>query len=375
MKEEVKQLITDAKNICLIPSPTNEPESLTSALAFFYTLKELGKNVNLITEHFPEKLSFLIPSLDFITTPKNFVISIPQKVSQVSQVYYEKNEADLKIYLTVDKGQIKKEDVLFYFSEVKPDLIITIGIQDFKKELEGALNSFGFILDTPIINIDTSAKLSVSNQENIKFGKINIVENKSISEITLDIIKSLGEPIGDSQQNRGLINNHVANCLFAGLIIHYENFKSNRTTHEIFHICADLIKHGASHQQISYELNKITKPEAQFLYTIFQNLKTLGNYDGSFATLNSNEFYHFGEYEAMIAVEKIKTMGIEDNLLVLWQSHASDPMVKGFFYSKNPDLLYRISEKQQGTYKGDWVFLSIPGSDVDTFKNTIITTI
>ena len=90
--QEAKKCIAEANNICIIPSQTNEPESLTSALALFYTLKELHKNVNPIMEDLPEKLSFLTPSLDFISSPKNFVISIPRAQADVSQIYYEKNE-------------------------------------------------------------------------------------------------------------------------------------------------------------------------------------------------------------------------------------------------------------------------------------------
>ena len=50
---ESKQIISEAKNIYLIPS--NEPEAITATLALFYTLKELGKNVNLVIEKLPEK--------------------------------------------------------------------------------------------------------------------------------------------------------------------------------------------------------------------------------------------------------------------------------------------------------------------------------
>src|SRR3989338_6716878 len=162
--QDAKQLISDAKNICIIPSEY-EPESLSVALALFYTLKELHKNVNLIIEDFPEKLNFLVPSLDFITSPKNFVISIPKSVAEVSQIYYEKNEENLKIHLTVDKGRVRKEDVLFYFSSAKPDLVITLGIKDLESQLKDQLDSFGFILDTPILNIDTKTENDTDNQE------------------------------------------------------------------------------------------------------------------------------------------------------------------------------------------------------------------
>ena len=91
---ESKQIISDSKNIYLITS--EEPEAIASTLALFYTLKELGKNVNLIIETLPENLKFLAPSLDFISYPKNFVISIPNNVAKISQIYYEKNDDALK---------------------------------------------------------------------------------------------------------------------------------------------------------------------------------------------------------------------------------------------------------------------------------------
>jgi len=183
---EIKNLITDSKNIYLFPA--KEPEAITSALALFYSLKELGKNVNLLIDQLPESLKSMAPSLDFVSYPKNLVISIPKKVADVSQIYYEKNDEGLKIHLAVENGVVRKENVSFYFSETKPDLIITFGIKDYMKEISGQLDSFGFLLDAPILNIDTS-KGSV--QENKNFGKMNLVEEKPLLEIIMRLINSL----------------------------------------------------------------------------------------------------------------------------------------------------------------------------------------
>ena len=100
----VQKIITEAKNICIIPSHTNEPESLPAALALFYTLKDLGKNVNLINESFPEKLQFLIPSLDFLSQPKNFLFSFPRSVAVFSQIFFKKNKNNLKNPLHIQIG-------------------------------------------------------------------------------------------------------------------------------------------------------------------------------------------------------------------------------------------------------------------------------
>lgn len=224
---EAKQIISDSKNIYLVTS--QEPEAITSILALFYTLKDLGKNVNLIIDSLPENLKFLAPSLDFISYPKNFVVSIPNTVANISQIYYEKNNEALKIHLTLESGNIKKDNIAFYFSEAKPDLIITIGIKDYQKELAGKLNSFGFLLDSPVVDIDNS-------QDNKKFGKINLMGASSLSEIIAAIADGLKK--------------EPANCLLAGLVIYTENFKKNITA-EIFEMASDLMKKGADLKHIT----------------------------------------------------------------------------------------------------------------------------
>jgi len=247
--QDAKQLIAEAKNICVIPNE-HELESLSSSLALFYTLKELGKNVNLITENLPEPLNFLVPSLDFISQPKNFVISIPKNVADISQIYYEKNEDNLKIHLTVSSGNIKKDSIAFYFSETKPDLIITLGIKDFQKELEQNLNSFGFLLDAPIINIDSEKSLpafALNGQGNKRFGKINIVEEKSLTQIILDVAQAA---------NPAPLAKNTAQCILAGLMLCYENFQKPNTPAEIFELCAQLMKQGGDRKQIIENLYK-----------------------------------------------------------------------------------------------------------------------
>ena len=352
MTEEVKKLIIEAKNICIIPSE-HEPESLPAMLALFYTLKDLGGNVNPIIQHFPEKFNFLIPSLDFISQPKNFVISIPRNVADVSQVYYEKNEENLKIHLTVNNGAIKKDTISFYFSQTKPDLVITLGILDFQKELSTTLDSFGFLLNAPILNID-------NNQDNKKFGTTNIIENKSLSEITLEIIKSTSE----------VVKKETATCLLAGLTLYYDDFKSPQTNHTIFEIVAELIKKGASRHQVTSNLYKTTKEELMLLGQIFQKA-TFSDNKVSCAVLESDTLQHLAESNISAAVEKIKTIGVEEDLLVLWQSHSSAPTIKGFFYSKKQETLRKVAQNSQGAMKNGWVFIAVPGADIGLVKNNI----
>lgn len=354
MNEQAKNLIASAKNICLIPN-VHEPESLTAALALFYTLKDLGKNVNLICDQFPEKLNFLLPSLDFISQPKNFVISIPRSSANISQIYYEKTDESVKIHLTVDNGVLKKEHIAFYFSNAKPDAVITLGIQNFHQELSGKLDSFGYLLDSPIINLD-------NNPANVNFGQHNIVEQTSLSEMVLAATESL---------NGATPKEAAANCLLAGMILYYDNFRSNKTTSQAFLIASDLIKKGANHSQIIENLHRTTEQELKFLGAIFENLKTEGQ--TSVAVLESEIFNQFSEHEAGVAVEKIKTIGLANDVLVLWKSQNSEPAIKGFFYSKKPQFINKFAESKESTINNGWVFLNMPGDNVQAAKEKIVT--
>lgn len=225
--QESKNIINNSKNIYLIPSDNHE--AIACALSLFYSLKELGKNVNLIIDTLPENLRFLSPSLDFISYPKNFVISVPDSVAKISQIYYEKNPDNLKIHLTLESGHIKKDNISFYFSEAKPDLIITIGVQDYSKELSGKLNSFAFLMDSAILNIDNS-------KENQKFGKINLVEEKPLADIAAGLT--------------GNQNKDASRCLLTALVIYTDNFKKNITA-EVFQMASDLMKKGTNLEEIT----------------------------------------------------------------------------------------------------------------------------
>lgn len=227
--QEATQIIKDSKNIYLIPSESQE--AVTATMALFYTLKELGKNVNLLIETLPEELKFLTPSLDFISFPKNFVISIPSKIAKISQIYYEKNDEALKVHLTLENGNIKKDNISFYYSETKPDLIITVGVNDYQHQLKN-MDSLGFLLDSPILNIDNATS-------NKKFGRINQIGTTSLTQIIIDTIKELHVDI----------KKELATCLLAGVVVYTRNFKNNVTA-ETFDTASNLMKSGADLKNI-----------------------------------------------------------------------------------------------------------------------------
>lgn len=358
---EAKKLISEAKDVCVIPSETSKSESAPIALALFYTLKELGKNVNLIIGGFPEGLDFLIPSPDFISQPKNLVISIPRKLADVSQIYYEKNEENTEIHLTIDKGNIKKDNVSFYFKETKPDLVIALNIKDFQKHLGDRLDSFGYLLGSPILNMDSALFSVTGESENKKFGAINLIESRSLPEMALDLIMSLGN---------NSIKKEVASCLLAAMVACYENFKNPKTTSGALKTAAYLMESGADYNKIVESAQNTAPQTADFLSEAFRNMR---EENGTIiSAMETDKFWNFRIGEAKEAAEKINGLGIQSDLLVLWKSHASEPAINGLFCSKKSFLLDKIARGMRNEYGNGWIFVSVPGSDINQIKEQIL---
>ena len=59
-------------------------------------------------------------------------------------------------------------------------------MQDYTKILQEKLDQFAFLLDSPILNIDNSP-------DNKNFGKINMVEPKSLAEMIFGLTAPLGK--------------------------------------------------------------------------------------------------------------------------------------------------------------------------------------
>lgn len=160
--EKAKRIIERAQNISLLPSPDFREDSFPATLALLYSLKKLGKNVNLIAENYPERFKFLVKKLPHFPQT-DFLISIKEVGTKVSQLFYEKTENGLNLFLKTDGDELKKENIDFQpldFSNV----LITVGIE--------SLNLVKKILRKKpkfLINIDNQFK-------NENYGQINLIE-------------------------------------------------------------------------------------------------------------------------------------------------------------------------------------------------------
>ncbi len=224
--EETKKLIEKANSIGIIAS-NEKLESFPVSLSLFYSLKKINKNVNLLTEEIPKKFRFLVPSTDFISSSKNFIISVknPGK-SEISEVFYEKKEDCLNFYIKTKRGSLKKNNISFKVLPEKNDLLIFVGVDKISKDNipEG----------TSVININNLKESLDNNFTNI------LEEGSSLSEITSSFFK----------KSELEIDKKVANCLLSGLIYYYDNFQKTTDSSSAFKLAAELKEKGALHQKI-----------------------------------------------------------------------------------------------------------------------------
>ena len=338
---KAKNLIEKCRDILIFPSPEPQGDSLGSALALFYTLKKLGKNVNVKIGDVPEKFNFL--TNHYQAPSGDFIISINTEGKEVSKMRYEKNGKDLKIYLALNKGRIENEDVSFSpFSNSESELpsyhselLITLGVHS----LENIPQTFWSL---PILNIVTN------------------------------LIKSLTE----SEQ---LFDQRTATCLLTGVIWSSQNFRSPKTRPKTFETSAFLIEKGANHQEIIQHLYKQKNiSQIKLLGKILEKLVFHEPKEVYSANINESDFKDCGasSKDLAFALEELKFHFRHlPNLLILWESHASPPLTKGVFYSPNSNYTEKILENFEGASRGSGVLFLVREPDLNIAREKVLNTL
>lgn len=354
-----KNLIEKSQNILILPSPELQGDSLGSALALFYTLKKLGKNANVKIGDVPEKFKFLINN--YSPSGRDFIISINTEDKEISQMRYEKNGKDLKIYLALNRGQFSHEDVSFApllgqeSALIHYDLLISIGAQS----LENIPQNFWSL---PILNIDNQPR-------NENFGEVNLIEmTSSLAEIATNLIKSI-----DDQNS---FDKETATCLLTGVIWSSQNFRNPKTRPKTFETSAFLIEKGADHQEIIQRLYKQKNiSQIKLLGKILEKLIFYEPKEIYSASVKESDFQECqaSSRDLAFVLEELKFHFRHlPNLLILWESHASPPLTKGIFYSPNYDLAGKILENFEGASKGSGVLFLIREADLNMAREKIL---
>ncbi len=376
-KQQISKLIDKSNNI-LVATPENiNGDALGSALALAGTLKKLGKNAQLITpEKLPKKFGFLpkIGPLSYDTfQEREFVLSIKNPEDHINNLYFEKNNGLLHIYLNTKK-KIEEKDFRLFGSHPF-DLVFTVNNQDFENLGRAFEYNPELFYETPLINIDNH----IANEG---FGEINLIDitSSSVSEIVMELIDFL---------DRNLLDKDIATWILTGLIDATDNFQSSKTTPRTFNNAALLINRGGDQQQVIrcfYKTKSLNflKLWGRILHELSWD-KEKKLIRGKIRQSDFKKTNTTSEHLPQI-FEEIKTAFPEmKTTLLLWsalppaspnrgesQDEPSNEKVEGVIHSLNSELLKSLAPRLNGTLKNGSLLFKTNNLPIEKVEKQIL---
>ncbi len=226
--EKTKNIFENSEDILMV-FPKNREEDLSRELSLFYSLRKSGKKVNVLwqgdSKEFPYPFS-----------QKIFAVSIKDSQRDVSEVHYEKNENGLKIYFGLDKGNIKEDDISFYYPRVlDPE-------SEYYKENVGNIGDVCFEEPSNQIKLLSKAltKICFDKQKHIHWLGLtekDFQETKTVSKDLSFVIEKLKQDFNycppllffwESHSSKRFIKGIFYSCDFAILKKISENFEGVR---------------------------------------------------------------------------------------------------------------------------------------------------
>lgn len=352
--KEIKEAIYGAESITILTRDNPSQDAAGAASALFFSLKNIKKIVN-------------IPALPEIPGPialpakkegqKTFLISLKKNISEI---YYEKKDGEVKLYIKPEKESIGLEDLSFKtvaggdidgFPGISPakkpaDLLIALGVenfQDIEKTIEE--NPDRYLPQIKIINID-------NGDLNQKYADFNLVKKyPSLSQACAYLLKNLGPDF---------INENAANALLYGLASALKDSKPiNKQNSALF--LSWLAKKGAD-----FSLWTSKGTEASKKNLLAEALKKMEFFEKtglSYSFLAKKDFESAGAppKDLGFIIAEIKNRLALPSFLLLWEAAAKNGPAKimGIFYSDKEENIKEMNRRFEGKRKGSgFLFLS-----------------
>ncbi len=355
---QAKKLIDDARSVFILTSKNSGVDSLGSALSLSYTLNNVGKIVNFFPEQIPKKYSPLLPPK---AIPEEFVISVKGK--EISELYYEKENQILNIFLCSKNDKIQKQDIKFTAPQERDaarqesDLLITVGIERLEELDDFYEKNFKFFYQTPILNLDNKPL-------NNKFGNINLIFNDlPIAVISAKLINAFKKEPGDN----------IKTWLLAGII---EFSQKREINQEVLESISDLTRADLNYQKIINFFNaKEESKQTKLLEIALKKLELFKSQQLPFIYITKNDFEKSNSAPkdlGFVLEQLINKFFCFPSFLLLWEANAPNNDIRGVFYSSNNNAVKKISDRFGGETKGKGVLFVIKERNIDNAKERVL---
>lgn len=380
--KKLKRIIEKNQNFALLFSENRKDDAAPAAVAFFYILKQMGKNTKIITP-LPDKFNFLLT--EKIKRSADFLITIKEQTAKITDVFYEKNHLGVNLFLKTSQGVISPEDIeLKNLTQVQPPVYLVFGISHFSELL-----SYFKSPPKTIINIDTSGSSPVSGRlpnssgrVNENYGHLNLIaeETPTLSELTLDIISFFDETLFSKEVSTALLSGlmAVASRQPSGPLAAQTRLETPLLTGQTLQKLGFLIEQGAKIQEIAENLSVAELTDEKSLL-IFEKILSRLNFserrNTGWALLEESVFQETGATIKNItfALKKLSS-GIFpfENFFLLWGQHNSPAEIQGVFYSPESEKLEKIAQTFNGDKKGQGLLFQSQGANLQFVKNKIL---
>jgi nanoRNase/pAp phosphatase (c-di-AMP/oligoRNAs hydrolase) len=249
--QQFENLLRTAKQVLVFSANNGGGDAVGSSWAMYFFLKKMGIDSTLVMPQAKEDLkrfSFLAEPeniIDGLTGARDFVLAFNTKYNKITNVRTEREEDELRIFITPEKGSIDPRDFSFIPAKFKYDLVIVLGSPD--KESLGKVyeENPDIFYEVPVVNID-------HHTENDNFGQVNIIDIKasSTAEVLTNII---------SEIDKNAFDENIAENLLVGIIDATNSFQKKNTTPRSLQNASMLMTEGADQQKIIRYLYK-TQP-------------------------------------------------------------------------------------------------------------------
>jgi len=354
--EKIKNILKNSKNIALFLEDNPPPDVIGASLAMFFALKKFNKNVLLAN---PTPLPVLNVLIKKMTKEKLVLIF----EDDASEIFYEKNSGQTKIYLTPKNNPIRPNSFSCQVSKVKEDqltnesapfdLLISLGINKYEIIENKLTEQIDCLSQCDILNISNDA-----NNQN--YGDINfILPNRSLSEIIAQLIYKLGNEF---------MNKKTADALIYGLF----NCEDGSPSNSILETFLWLLKNNGRFDLLINENEPQKESQLKILEHALLNLdqelfeKTkigLSSVEEKFFLATSNH-----PKDLLYTIEKAKNFFLFPAFILLWNSSKE---TNGVFWSNDASLVSIIQNNFPGQYKDTGGLFVIRNSDINQAKEKI----
>ena len=341
---DIKEAINGIENIGILTKKNANIDAIGASLALFFALRSMGKKTCFPSNNLPDEIIKLTNKKN----GKQFQITFSE---EISEVYYEKKDKGLILYLTPKDKNINDDNFSckiisnedFFSSNY--NLLFTIGIDDFK-EVEKLCDA-DQLFNCTIINID-------DNLNNQNYGEINIIkDNQPFSQTIACLLKEIDE----------YTNKEVNSFLLYGLSFSNKKTDNNKKISTM----RWLLKNGGDLSLLPGEPQK-----NKLLEIILNNLSCTNNTYISTVLESDFEKSKTTSKDLSFVAEKLKNFLNIPSFFILWESRTSPLSVKGLFYTNKKYIVNKMNNKFRGAYKEKGGIFLTDEEKVDIAKEKIL---